>query len=306
MPLPTLFIVAAQTLGLLIGALVPALEHLRPVALPCLFVQTLIAVGSLAEAESKAPKGWAPRTLVIHHAAVSLPLMLAGVLLGLDTPIGVGAYVLGAVPTAAGLPSFAAAAGASVLPIIRYCLIAYAIGLPLTPLLVLVGVGGSGGSTSTIVLTLIGGLILPAILGTLGRHWLARMSRTLSFGIVAAAVLLVMLSLGPDLRIAIDSGLDDPKVLWIALAIGLGRSLGGGVIGALTAPKGLRLESTFGVAYKNTVLAALIAYGAMGSLATLPSLLSLFGEVILMLIAARLAARRRAADREESAPAHRR
>ncbi len=217
---PALLIVAASLAGLLGGAAIPAAEHLRTLALPALFLQTMIAVGALAQARTTGPKAWAARTLVVHHVGVSLPLVVLGLALGLDTALGAGTYVLGAVPPAAGLPSYAASAGAQVRPVVRFCLLGYAIGVVATPGLVLAGLG-SGTTTRPIVLTLLFGLILPAAIGTAAHPWLRQLPSRTSFGIVAVTVLTLTLSIGPNLRAAAHAGLEDPTLLWGSLAVGL-------------------------------------------------------------------------------------
>lgn len=288
---PALLMVTASLAGLLGGAAVPAAENLRALALPALFVQTMIAVGALAQARTRGPKRWAIRTLAVHHVGVSLPLVALGLALGLDTALGAGAYVLGAVPPAAGLPSYAASAGAQVRPVVRFCLLGYAFGLVATPALVLAGLG-SGTTVRPIVLTLLFGLILPAALGTAAQPWLRRLPSRTSFGIVAVTVLTLTLSIGPNLRAAVATGLDSPPLLWGSLAVGLGRCLWGPALGLLTAQPGMRLESALAVTYRNAVLAAVIAYTALGPAAALPALLSLFGEAAVLAVASLYASRR--------------
>lgn len=283
---PALAMVMASAGGLLLGTVLPDAGKLRAFALIALFVQTLVAVGSLAEASARPSYRWPVRMLVTHHVCVSLPLLAVGLLLGLDSPLGAGAFLLGAVPPAAGLPSYAAACGADVLPLVRFCLLAYTISLALTPALVLGGFGDTG-ALSMVVGTLLVGLVIPSTVGTLGRQRLSRIPRPVSFALVGTSVLVLTIGLGRDLREAVAAGLHGPAYLALALALGFGRCFGGGFLGALLASPGMRLETILGGGYKNAVLAAVIAHGVMGPLAALPALLSILAEAILLAVMSR-------------------
>lgn len=264
--------------GLLIGAAVPSAEHLRQFALVSLFVQTMIAVGGLAEARSEFSPRWALQMLLKHHAINSLPLMVLGAVLGLDTWLGAGTYLLGAVPPAIALPSYAAACGGHVRPIIQFCVLGYAVGVLLTPLLVLTALGTTG-RVDSMVLTLLFGLVLPAILGALGRPWLGRVPRVASFTVVSVSVLVLMLGMGSELRDAFTTGLQEPVLLGAAAGVAFGRCLWGALLGWAWARDGvLRVESALAGGCKNAVLAAVIADSAVGTMAALPALLGLFAE----------------------------
>lgn len=282
----------ASVCGLLIGAAVPASEHLRQFALVSLFVQTMIAVGGLAEVRSEFSPGWAVRMLLKHHAVNSLPLMALGVVLGLDTWLGAGTYLLGAVPPAIALPSYAAACGGHVRPVIQFCVLGYAVGVVLTPLLVLGALGTTTGQVDSMVLTLTFGLVLPAVLGALGRPWLRRVPRGGSFAVVSVSVLVLMLGMGSELRGAFSVGLTEPALLWAAATVAFGRSLLGAVLGWAWARNGLlRIESALAGGCKNAVLAAVIADSAVGTMAALPALLGLFAEAGVLFVASILSVR---------------
>jgi hypothetical protein len=60
----------------------------------------------------------------------------------------------------------------------------------------------------------------------------------------------------------------------------------------------MRLESALAVTYRNAVLAAVVAYTAVGPAAALPALLSLFGEAAVLAVASVHAARRRPLARD--------
>lgn len=288
---PALVIGLASISGLLIGGALPAAEQFAQLALLGLFVQTLIAVGGLAERGSSSPRWWATRMLVTHHVCLSLPLLVLGLVWGLDTRLGVGVFVLGAVPPAAGLPGFVAACRGLVRPIVRFCLLAYVVGVVLTPALVLLALG-TDGQAGSIVATVVFGLVLPAILGMAGRRRLVRLPRGLMFGIVATCVLLVAVSLGPSLYSAVGMGLNDPAYLTVTVAVGFGRCVWGATWGALLAKRRMRLESALAGGYKNSALAAVIAQAAGGPLAALPCLLGVIAEAAMPAVASVWATRR--------------
>lgn len=277
--------------GLLIGAVVPSAEHLRQFALVSLFVQTMIAVGGLAEARSEFSLSWAVRMLMKHHLIHSLPLMVVGAVIGLDTWLGAGTFVLGAVPPAIALPSYAAACGGHVRPVIQFCILGYAVGVLLTPVLIL-GALGTTGRVGSMVLTLLFGLVLPAMLGALGRPWLRRVPRGASFTVVSISVLILMLGMGSELRVAFTIGLGEPVLLWAAGVVAFGRCLWGAMLGWAWARDGvLRVESALAGGCKNVVLAAVIADGAVGTMAALPALLGLFAEAGVLFAASVLSVR---------------
>ncbi len=275
-------IAVATVGGLVLGAAIPQADQVRPLALPLLFAQTAVAVGALSEERSSSTRRWAWDMFVRHHLFASLPLMALGLLMGLDTSWGVGTFLLGAAPTAIALPSNVAACGGQVRPAVQFTLLGYGIGVILTPALMLLALGASG-RVGPMVTTLLVGLIAPALLGVVARPWLRRMPRGLSFAIVAASVLVLMLGMGADLRVAITLGLDRPALLWLAAAIGFGRVVWGASLAFWFPPQGgLRLEAVLAGGGKNAVLAAVIASASFGPLAALPALVSLFAEITLL------------------------
>ena len=279
--------------GLAVGAAVSWAEHLRQFALASLFVQTMIAVGGLAEARAKASPGWAWRMLVKHHVVSSIPLLFLGIVLGLDTWLGAGTYLLGAVPPAIALPSYAAACGGHVRPVIQFCILGYAMGVVVTPILVITALGTST-RVDSMMFTLLLGLVLPAILGTLCQPWLQRVPRRASFAVVSGCVLVLMLGMGADLRHAVSLGMEHPGLLWAALTVALGRCVWGGALGWWWARgSGLRLESALAGGGKNAVLAAVLAAGAAGRIAALPALLGLVAEALLLVAVSFSSARTR-------------
>lgn len=279
---PVAAIACATVLGLLGGALIPPAEQLRAIALPLLFVQTTMAVGALAEVHAEGTRRWAWSMLVRHHAFASLPLMGLGVAMGLDTSWGAGTFVLGAAPPAIALPSNVAACGGRVRPVVQFTLLGYGLGVVATPAAVLLALGTSG-RTGSMVLTLVVGLIAPAIVGALARPVLQRIPRGVSFSVVSLSILMLMLGMGADLREAILLGLEQPALLWLAVAIGFGRCVWGAGLALRFPPKGgLLLESALAGGGKNAVLAAVIAASSFGPLAALPALVSILAEIALL------------------------
>ena len=113
----TAVIVGAGLGGLLLGAAVPtAARHRGPGARGGVGVPPVLAVGRLpgSDTEGRPRLRRSAGMLLLHHAVSSLPLIVLGLVLGLDTPLGAGAFLLGAVTPAAGLPGFAAAGGVPV------------------------------------------------------------------------------------------------------------------------------------------------------------------------------------------------
>lgn len=297
---PVVAIALATIAGLLLGTAIPAAEQVRPLALPLLFLQTMVAVGALSEVRAESTRRWAWQMLLRHHAFASLPLMALGLAMGLDTSWGVGTFVLGAAPPAIALPSNVAACGGRVRPVVQFTLIGYGVGVFLTPALVLFALG-TAGRVGPMVVTLLVGLILPAIVGAIARPWLQRIPRPVSFTIVSVSVLILMLGMGSDLREAILLGLDSPVLLWLAAAIGFGRCIWGAALGLRFAPQGkLLLESALAGGGKNAVLAAVIAYAAFGPLAALPALVSVFAEICLLFAVSALSSRLIAPVMDES------
>lgn len=279
----TAAIVTASLGGVLVGAAVPAARHLASVSLVAIFVQTLITVGALAEPDGDRTSRLRRSThmLLLHHGVTSLPLIGLGLLLGLDTPLGVGTFLLGAVPPAAGLPSYAAACGVPVRPVLGYCLLAYTVGLVLTPVLVLAGVGTDDGM-ARLVLTLVVGLIAPATLATAGSRYLRRVGAAPGFTLVATSIAVLTLGLGSSLQQSFGEALQHPATLLVALAVAFGRTAVCGGLSAAVAPSGRRRLFTLVGAYKNAALAALLALETSTALAALPALLSLFSEALLL------------------------
>lgn len=299
----TAVIVGAGLGGLLLGAAVPtAARHLEPFTLAGVFVQTLIAVGALTgpDTEGRPRLRRSAGMLLLHHAVSSLPLIVLGLVLGLDTPLGAGAFLLGAVPPAAGLPGFAAACGVPVRRVLTYCLLGYTVGVVATPLLVLVGLG-TAEALGRLVLTLVVGLIAPAVLARLGSRFLSRLSRGVSFAVVGTSIAVLTLGLGPSLRQAMEAGLASTDVLLGAVAIAVGRTSFGAVVCALLAPSGRRRELALVGTYKNAALAAILALATTGSLAALPALLSMFCEAAVLVTLSRVGSR---GAQRPTAPAH--
>ena len=291
--------------GLLVGATVPGLEVLGSLALPALFVQTTITVGGLAESGAVvSARGWAWRMVLVHHLVASLPLMLIGWVIGLDTWLGAGTFLLGAVPPAAALPSYAAVLGGQVRPLVRFCLLGYAVGLVITPALAM-GFLGTDGRAGTLLRVLVVGLVLPWFVGAMSAPVLKKVPRGLSMLAVSGSAMVLMVGMGAQLRTGVELGLATPGLLAAAAAVALGRCLGGGALAWCCRPRGaLPLEAALAGGGKNAVLAAVLAEQALEGPAAMPALLGLVVDGLVLGVLGAFAARgvRTAAQRDMVRP----
>lgn len=283
-----IYLAVAAIGGLCAGFLVPESVMLRPLALPCTFVQTLVAVGALAGTGSTTPVRWYLRAARRHVLISSVPLMVLGMTIGLDHWLGIGTFLLGAVPPANAIPSYIAVCGGDVRSAVRFTFLGYGIGVIATPALVLVFLG-TRHSIADMVIVLLVGLVLPAVLGSVIRPWMQRVTRTVAVAILSVATLVVMIGMGADLGTAATAPSVDAILFGCAALIALGRCVWGGVLGWWTERDvERRLDSAITAACKNCVLAALIATSAAGPAAALPALLGLFAESAVLLSASRL------------------
>lgn len=283
-----MYLAVAAVGGLCVGFCVPEAAVVRPLALPCTFLQTLIAVGALAGAQTTAVGRWYLRAVRRHVLISSIPLMLLGLAIGLDHWLGIGTFLLGAVPPANAIPSYVAVCDGDVRSAVRFTLLGYGIGVVATPVLVLAFLG-TRHSVADMVVVLLVGLMIPAILGGLIRPWMQRVTRTAAVAILSIATLIVMVGMGTDLREAATAPAVDVILVGCATVIALGRCMWGGILGWwVERDEAMRLDSAITSACKNCVLAALIATSAAGPAAALPALLGLFGESAVLLGASRL------------------
>ena len=244
----------------------------------------MVAVGALAEVSGGDTRRWAWLMFLRHHAFASIPLMLLAVSLGLGTPLGAGAFVLAAVPPAIGLPSNVAACGGRVRPVIQFTVISYGFGILITPVLVLFAVGAQA-RIGALVTALVVGLVLPAFVGTVCRPWLQRVPRAVSFAIVSAAVFVMMLGMGATLWRALLQALENPVYVWLGVALGAGRCLWAASLSYRFPPqRRFALEAALAGGGKNSVLAAVVAYSALGPLASLPAIFSLVAEICMLVL----------------------
>lgn len=287
-----LLLAASVVVGLTLGAVIPAAELLRGAALPCVFIQMFVSVGALAGDVQPTGSRWYVNTLIKHHALVSVPLLALGAIIGLDTWLGLGTFLLGAVPPANAIPSYVAVCGGDVRSAVRFTLLGYAVGLVATPILVLVVLGSSHSPWDLVVVVVVG-LVAPSLLGTWCRPILSHIPRDVGVTILAVAAMVVMLGLGAELRRAVAAVTGQPWLAVAAVAIGLGRCAWGGLAGWWTsAEPSRRVDSALSMACKNAVLAALIASASMGSAAALPALLGLYGDSAVLVVAAWISGRK--------------
>ncbi|WP_293786261.1 hypothetical protein, partial [uncultured Aeromicrobium sp.] len=300
------WLATASIVGLAVGVVVPAAHQVRPLALGCLFVQTFVAIGAMGGPRQTIEPKRVGRMLVHHHLYSSLPLIVLGLALGLDTWIGAGAFLLGAVPPANAIASYVAVTRGHVDEAIAFTIGGYVLAVVVTPTLVFAAFGSSH-SLDSLALTLGFGLVLPVILGHFARPLLLAVPRRMCVAVMSSAALVLMLGLGAELRIVWDLVAAQPRDLALALAVGLGRCVWSGLYGWFgPADVHRRLDSMITATCKNCVLAAVIATSAAGMAAALPALLALWGEALVLLTAAAIVAhgdrRRTAAKRKRKSP----
>lgn len=291
-PWPAFWLAMASIVGLGVGAVTPAAHELRPLALLCVFTQTFIAIGAMGGPRRPVEARWVGRTVLRHHLYSSVPLMLLGLVLGLDTWLGAGIFLLGVVPPANAIPSYVAVTRGSVDNAIAFTISGYAVAVVMTPLLVFVAFGASH-SMASLTLTVGVGLVLPVTLGYLARPVLAAVPKQLCVGIMSVAALVLMLGLGAELRMAWDVAIGQPQAAAIAVVVALGRCAWSGWWGWVRpVDRQMRLESLITAACKNCVLAAVIATAAVGLTAAVPALIGLLGEASVLLTASAVVSRR--------------
>lgn len=305
----TLMLLAAMTVGLAGGFLSPAQFDTNTILWPAIFAQTLAAVGGLRpdwliDGKKRAE---AVRLLLVHHAAGTFPFLLVWIFLPSEfkgTPVAVGLVWLAIVPTAAGLPAYAAAARIAPSTITAFALLAYLSGLLVTPILAVVIFGGDAG-VGRLVLAMLAGLVVPASLGIgLGR-WIRCIPARIRAGIVVVSMTITTYVFGSAMSEALSGGAVPGALVTGALLAGAARVPVSTVIGVLLTGRhrSLRAQAALAAGYKNDALAASTALQVAGPIAVLPALGSLLCEMALMLAASFATYRAGPAAAREAEPA---
>jgi hypothetical protein len=273
--------------GFGLGAAVSPPGLATSLAVPALGVQTLMTVGALPRRDPASALRPGVVLLALHLLLASAPMLALGVVIGLDDPIGLGIFLIGAAPPAALIPAYADVAEVPGGELLAFVLIAYGLALGLTPLLVLLAAGEVAG-LGTIALTLAAGLIVPSVLARLLHPRIVAIPQRIRRGVVNVAVFAICFGLGEGLS-EIDAAVG--TLALVLLVLGL-RSMGGAVLAERVAPPALRVEAPFAVAFKNIALAAAVGGSVAGTAAALPALLGFATELGCFLWLARRTARR--------------
>lgn len=282
----TLAVASATFLGLLIGGVAPNISIPQLLVLLLIFLQTIIGAGALADSDLRAGHNgaWLRRVLLLHLGVASTPLCVLGLIVGLDTPIGVGAFVLGAAPPAIGLPTYVAACRGDVPSAVRVTATGYTAAVVITPLALFLAFGSTDHLRS-LGLTLVLGLIAPLIAAIKFRPYLTRIPRRVSFGLICLAIVILMTDLGAIVQDVVTDPTLTVGSVALAVAIGVVRSLVGAVAGGwLCADPKRRVEAALAVGTKNSVLAAVIAAALAGPLAAVPAIVNAVTELILVIV----------------------
>ena len=268
--------------------------------MPALAFQTLLTVGALPRRERSV--GLRPGLILLglHFALASLPLALVGLAIGLDDPLGFGIFLIAAAPPAALIPAYADVAEVPGGDLLAFVLIAYGLALFLTPALVYVAAGELVG-LGPIALTLGAGLIAPAVLARVLHPQVARIPQDVRRGLVNCTVIVICFGLGGGLFKGLDAIDATGPTLGIVVAALVARSVVGGAIATRIAPRDLKAEAPFAVAFKNVALAAAVGGSLAGSVAALPGLIGFPVEILYFLFLAQRRARRDSAFAERPA-----
>ncbi|MEA2180267.1 MAG: hypothetical protein QOG77_3564, partial [Solirubrobacteraceae bacterium] len=282
-----LVLAAAVVAGFGLGAAISPSGLTTSLAVPALGVQTLMTVGALPRRDPASALRPGLVLLALHLLIASVPMLALGIIIGLDDPIGLGIFLIGAAPPAALIPAYADVAEVPGGELLAFVLIAYGLALGLTPLLVLLAAGEVAG-LGTIALTLAAGLIVPSILARILHPQIAAIPQRVRRGVVNVAVFAICFGLGEGLS-EIDAAAGTLALVLLALAV---RSMGGAALAERIAPPALRTEAPFAIAFKNIALAAAVGGSVSGTAAALPALLGFPVELLCFLWLAHRTARR--------------
>lgn len=281
-----LFLAACLLGGLLTGAALPPDLPPSGLAVAALSVQTFVTVGGLPRLSASGTARGSARLLLTHHLAMTIPLLLVAVWLGLTTPLGLGVFLIAAAPPAAITPAYAEVAGVDVRAVLGFCLLGYGSGLLITPALVLLAMGQVAG-IGQILLTLLVGLIVPTLAGRALHTSVRRVDVRVRRGVVGLCLFLVTFALGGGIVEGIAGGtLTRGDYLLLAVFI-VARTFGTGWLATAITPAVHREEAPFAGGFKNIALAAAVAGALVGPVAALPAILSFPGEVAYFLAVTR-------------------
>ena len=284
-----LLLVAAVLIGLGLGAAFSPPGSTRALAVPALGVQTLLTVGALPRRERSVELRPGLILLGLQIAIGSLPLAVVALAIGLDDPLGFGLFLIAAAPPAALVPAYADVAEVPGGDLLVFVLLAYGLGLVLTPALVYLAAGEVVG-LGAIAVTLGAGLVAPALLARVLHPQIARIPQRVRRGLVNTSVLAICFGLGGELLDSFGSDVNLLTLSAVAAALAL-RSAAGSALAVWVAPPDLEAEAPFAVAFKNVALAAATGGSLVGAAAALPGLLAFPVEILFFLFLAHRRAR---------------
>lgn len=279
------------SLGIVLALIVGGGTQTHLVGLPvitvCLFIATGITVGGLEKDwhSSRGNYAMALRLLITNLVAGSLAMVVVGLVLGPTTPAGTGFLLLAVVPVAAGIPAYAGALGVPAERLAVFALLSYGVALVVTPFLLAL-ILGSTATWGPLVLTIIGGLLAPSILGVVLSRPIQRVASRYRRIVVIAALLLAMVGIGsvlnPSELLAVDLG----APVFVVVILGLIRAPLGGLLGAVLnriwSHPPTTVESALAGGYKNGALAGAVAIAAGMPAAAVPPALGLVSEAALL------------------------
>ena len=258
--------------------------------MPALALQTLLTVGALPRRERSAELRPGLILLGLHLGLASLPLALVALAIGLDDPLGFGLFLIAAAPPAALIPAYADVAEVPGGDLLVFVLLAYALALGLTPALVYLAAGELVG-LGPIALTLGAGLVAPAVLARVLHPQIARIPQRVRRGLVNTTVAVICFGLGGGLLDGLDSAQLSALTLGVVVLALVARSAVGAAVATRIAPRDLKTEAPFAVAFKNVALAAATGGSLVGAVAALPGLLAFPVEILFFLFMAHRRAR---------------
>jgi predicted Na+-dependent transporter len=289
--LSALTLAIAVLAGLGAGAVLGLEGGARSLALPALAFQTFLTVGGIPRARDREAVRDGALLVVLHYTVATLPMAVVAVAVGLDEPLGFGLFLIAIAPPGALIPAFAARLEVDVRSVLVFCLLAYAVSLVVTPV-VLFLVAGTTLGVSSIAVTVGVGLIGPSVLGRLLHDRIDRVSPVLRRRVVNTMVFLICLGLGGEMVDGIRAagvGLGGIALVLLALTL---RTFGSGWLTSLLAPRRLATEASLAGGFKNVALAAAVGGVLLGPVAALPGLLAFFVDTAYFVWLARKASAR--------------
>ena len=228
---------AAVLVGLGLGAAFSPPGSARALSVPALALQTLLTVGALPRRERSVELRPGLVLLGLHMALASLPSALVALAIGLDDPLGFGLFLVAAAPPAALIPAYADVAEVPGTNLLVFVLIAYGVGLVLTPALVFLAAGELVG-VGPIALTLGAGLVAPAVLARVLHPQIARIPQRVRRGLVNASVLVICFGLGGEVVDSVGSA--DVTAVGVAVVVAalVLRSAGGAAVATAVGARG--------------------------------------------------------------------